>query len=61
MSVSVTRRALRHTLALPCPPVLPAAAKQPTQAGAEAFYRYFWDTYTYAFLTLDEAAQAQHL
>lgn len=38
------------------PPVLPAAAKQPTQAGAEAFYRYFWDTYAYAFLGRDEEA-----
>jgi Family of unknown function (DUF6318) len=35
------------------PPTLPAAAKQPTQAGAEAFYRYFWDVYNFEFLTLD--------
>jgi Family of unknown function (DUF6318) len=30
-------------------PVLPEAAKHPTVAGAEAFYRYFWDVYSYAF------------
>jgi hypothetical protein len=35
------------------PPVLPAAAKQPTQAGAEAFYRYFWDVYSYSYAGLD--------
>jgi hypothetical protein len=35
------------------PPVLPAAAKQPTQAGAEAFFKYFIETYNYAYAALD--------
>jgi hypothetical protein len=33
--------------------VLPAAARQPTRAGAEAFIRYFVATYSYAFSALD--------
>jgi hypothetical protein len=35
------------------PPVLPAAARRPTRAGAEAFFRYFVATYSYAFSSLD--------
>ena len=33
----------------PTPPVLPAAAKKPTMAGAEAFVRHFWDVYNYGY------------
>ena len=36
----------------PREPSLPAAAKKPTRAGAEAFYRYFWDVYNYSFASL---------
>lgn len=36
-------------------PVLPAAAEQADSAGAESFFRYFWDTYNYAFDALDAA------
>lgn len=35
------------------PPVLPTAAKQPTQAGAAAFVRHFWDLYNYSYRTMD--------
>jgi Family of unknown function (DUF6318) len=35
------------------PPVLPAAAKQPTRPGAEAFFRYFIDVYDYTFDSQD--------
>jgi hypothetical protein len=34
-------------------PVLPAAARQPTRAGAEAFFRYFWEVYNYSYRTRD--------
>jgi Family of unknown function (DUF6318) len=34
-------------------PVLPEAAKHPTVAGADAFFRYFIETYNYAFAALD--------
>lgn len=38
------------------PPVLPAVAKQSTQAGAKAFFRYFWDVYNYSYDARDVAA-----
>jgi Family of unknown function (DUF6318) len=37
----------------PTPPVLPEAAKQRTQAGAEAFLKYFFEVYNYSYATLD--------
>jgi hypothetical protein len=36
-------------------PALPAAAQQPTRAGAQAFARYFFAVYNYAFWTADPA------
>lgn len=36
-------------------PSLPAAAQQPTRAGAEAFARYFFEIYNYAFCNADPA------
>jgi hypothetical protein len=36
-------------------PVLPDAAKAGTRAGAEAFFRYFWDVYNYSYASLDTA------
>lgn len=53
VSVSVTPSPSPSPSPTLTPPVLPAAAKQPTQAGAEAFFRYFLETYNYAFVTLD--------
>jgi hypothetical protein len=38
------------------PPVLPAAAAQPTRPGAEAFLRYFFAVYNYSFSSLDTSA-----
>ncbi len=38
---------------LPLPPVLPAAAAKPDQAGAEAFFRYFWDVYNWSYMPMD--------
>lgn len=37
----------------PAEPDMPAAAKEPTQAGAEAFVRYYWDLVNYAQATGD--------
>jgi hypothetical protein len=36
-------------------PVLPDAAKVGTRAGAEAFFRHFWDVYNYSYARLDTA------
>lgn len=41
------------------PPVLPAEATKPTAKGAAAFFRYFWETYNYAFVSLDSSGLAQ--
>jgi Family of unknown function (DUF6318) len=35
------------------PPTLPQAARQPTRPGAEAFFRYFIDVYTYTYASQD--------
>jgi hypothetical protein len=35
------------------PPPLPAAAAEPTRAGAEAFLRYFFEVYNYSYDSLD--------
>jgi hypothetical protein len=40
-------------------PVLPEAAKQPTRPGAEAFFRYFIDVYSYAFTSQDTTGLRQ--
>ncbi|NGZ99563.1 hypothetical protein G5V59_01935 [Nocardioides sp. W3-2-3] len=37
-------------------PVLPAAARQPTEAGARAFIAYYWDLINYAQVTGDVKA-----
>jgi hypothetical protein len=37
-------------------PTMPAAAKQPTPDGATAFFQYFFDLYTHAYLSLDTAS-----
>lgn len=39
----------------PVPPVMPAAAKKHTVAGAKSFVRYFWRVATYSQATLDPA------
>jgi hypothetical protein len=36
-------------------PTLPDAARQPTRAGAEAFFRYFIDVYNFTFTSQDVA------
>jgi hypothetical protein len=36
-------------------PAVPALAQQPTRAGAQAFARYFFEVYNYAFWTADPA------
>ncbi|NLT53523.1 MAG: hypothetical protein GXX79_02915 [Actinomycetales bacterium] len=37
------------------PPMLPEAATKPTRAGAEAFFRHFWDVYNYSFQVVDSS------
>lgn len=39
----------------PTPPLLPEAARHPDRAGAEAFFRYFMDVYTYTFVSQDSS------
>lgn len=39
----------------PEPPVLPSIAGDPTEAGAIAFYEYWWGVYAYAFEVQDES------
>jgi hypothetical protein len=40
------------------PPLLPAAATEPTPAGAEAFFRYFIEVFNYSYDALDPDALA---
>jgi len=49
-AVTTTSASVTPTVAAP---VLPEAAKQPTRPGAEAFFRYFIDVYTYTFTSQD--------
>lgn len=56
VSPSATSASPTQTASGSLAPTLPAAAQAGTRAGAEAFFRYFWDVYNYSYKSLDAAA-----
>jgi len=55
---SSTAAASTPTPSGPAEPVMPAAARKHTEAGAVAFVRYYWDLVSYAQLTQDGSTLA---